>query len=395
MKIFSFTEAPGEPLSQTIGNGPTWAAFTQQTVQRNISEWKDYVAANFTLYVPDETLLVVNIFGNPGHCLNDLVFSIALDAWQRKLYTDSPAYPHFVSSWFTTLSAGFDEESWCMQFLQTTGIIDRNSALKQIAPITCFESLLVPYIGVHRFPIDWSDTNTINSLQRRHWNEHFSYQTFPSLENNVMKPNMYPVQALRALQERLWKGLQLESPPLQPPRHNDDDSNDTFIFLYNRQGHRRFWNQSYEFAAVLQRDYKAQVQVVGEQWDRYTFQDQMKAYNNQSHIIVVHGAHESNLMASRPQTKVIELMPFAVDPMPSKATKNDSLNDSDTQYYGQSGWFASFTRRLDVEHFTWGDDSTGGRKSFESSEIHFHLPRLLEFVVDRFELIPRSSIATR
>ena len=250
LKILSFTN-DSEPLKQIVGHGPSWAIFTQQTVRRNVSEWDDYIAQNTTLHIQDETLLAVNIFGNPGHCLNDLVFSIALDIWQRNLSSTSAAYPHFVSSWFTTLSPGFDEDSWCLQFLHTARIIDKTSALERIAPITCFDSLLVPNLGVHRFPIDWSDTNTIKSLERKHWRQHFGLQSFPPLENNVTVTNMYPVEALEGLQKRLWKGLQVEISPQQPILKSDE--NEVSIFLYNRQGRKRFWDQSYEFAAILQK----------------------------------------------------------------------------------------------------------------------------------------------
>ena len=133
---------------------------------------------------------------------------------------------------------------------------------------------------------------------------------------------------------------------------------------------------------------------MGKEWDSYAFESQMSTYHNQTHFIVVHGAHEANLLASKSHAKVIELMPFAVDPMPSMEVSAKNVSFKSTEYYGQSGWFASFTRRLDMDHFTWGDDTTGGKNPFDSREINFQLPGLIDFVADRFQLVRRSNNTT-
>jgi hypothetical protein len=52
-----------------------WASYTRQPTA--VSDFPD-VAAN-AKWISEETLFLINLFSNPGHCLNDLGFSLAME----------------------------------------------------------------------------------------------------------------------------------------------------------------------------------------------------------------------------------------------------------------------------------------------------------------------------
>ena len=113
MTIHSYTENENEPLISSAlhhTQGSKMIGFTQRTVPNHVSMWHN-VTDQYPL-VEEETLFTFEFFKNPGHCLNDLVHSIALDAWYRKFQGQKhdsflrPLYQNYVAGFAWGLGPG-------------------------------------------------------------------------------------------------------------------------------------------------------------------------------------------------------------------------------------------------------------------------------------------------
>ena len=70
----------------------------------NSSEWDTWTLRNngTVLLVEEETLFLLDMWGNPGHCINDIAFPVFLDSYENSV----DIYPIVQPSFFTVLISG-------------------------------------------------------------------------------------------------------------------------------------------------------------------------------------------------------------------------------------------------------------------------------------------------
>ena len=205
---------------------------------------------------------------NPGHCLHDVIFPIGLDRYQRNQDSASSTdgerpffYPGllYLPARGTQLTSRLHEKDWCRDMLNYSGLADARQALaieptllerKSDATI-CFRRLLLPRLGVLRFPIDNTDTETMRVIRNNPQQESF-------ILRDVDRPpftDSYPAAALNDLRKQALKGLNLISEPWPESDLNTGSTKDLAtrdttrrylrVFLYDRQeAPRRKWTNS-------------------------------------------------------------------------------------------------------------------------------------------------------
>ena len=390
-KLISFTEH-AEQLKTSVYNymQPSWSAWTTVTVGRSLSEW-DNMTQQYPLF-RNETLLTLEIWENPGHCLNDLAFSIALDVSHRHLHdngNNGPLYPQYVASFFKGLASSHGENnkvpSWCFSFLHDAGFLDTSKGpVFDDSPGLCFERLLVPLIAVHRFPIDWKDAKAIEDVYAA------NVQDLKGRKPSTGEGNLYPAEALVRLHDKVIQSKNFTSEPWPEVSSDEIQQEEVPIFLYTREGvRRRRWTNADEVKATLELNYRVKVQIIGAEWLTMSPQQQASLYNNNSRIISVHGAHLANLFYSRNKTRIVEIRCGRAKPEAKLSLlrpPNHSSRIQPSDWYGHLGWFSSATRRMGIEHFVFAEHSAA-----HQAVVSFNTTNslLIPFLVSRLKLEPR------
>ncbi|CAB9517285.1 expressed unknown protein [Seminavis robusta] len=366
---------------------PGWSIFTAVTVGHNLSEWETKTQ-QYPL-IRNETLFTLEIWANPGHCLNDLVYSIALDATQRQLHPDgnSPIYPNYLLSYFKGIGGGHGENNadpaWCHSFLRDAGFIDtQRGPVYDDAPGLCFERLLMPLIAVHRFPIDWKNPEARADVAASHGVD-------LGMKEYTGEGTMYPVEALAKLHERVMHFRNFTTTPWDDQPSGEED---VPVLLYTREGNpRRHWTNADEVKIALERDYRVRVHTVGADWKTLSPPEQAQLYHNFSRIIAVHGAHLANLFYCRNNTRIVELKCGRANPEAKLSLEEEppaNSTEPSSDWYGQRGWFTSATRRVGLEHFVFAEHSVP-HQSVNSFNATTSL--LVPFLASRLHLVPRGN----
>lgn len=387
--FFSYSSDGNSMKSGSIQymKNPAYFSWVVVTQGRTLDQWATDSAEAL---ITEETLLTVNIFRNPAHCLTDLTFSLALDVVSRGLNKPNdesqrlPFYPKYLYTVYggPGIINKYDPD-WCYEFMRVVGFIDPSRGLvyhpefDKADNTVCFRKLIVPRLGLHRFPIDWSDPSAAWSVTK-------SRRT----KGGDKSSGMYPIEGLQWLKDMVMKSTRLPSDSW----NKKDLPLDVPILLYDRKGSkRRVMSNSLAVKDLIEAEYHATVHLWGEQWNDilHNFTAQATLYNSYPMIVAVHGAHLANLMFARPGTKVVEVVCGRVVP-PANLTlvTKDQAKDSPLQWYGELGWFSSFSRRLSIEHFVFGEDSLRNN-SPESFEVN--TTRLVSFISSRFGLTRRRT----
>ena len=358
----------------------------------------DYYAVATTEggFLQEPTLFTLQLHHNPGHCLSDMMFSIAWDAYARNI--TSP-YDRYAYGQWNALRRSAYRPDWCFEMLRHAGYLrapdvdmvvpsGHNNAQNQV----CFETLYMPIFGLHRFPLDPSDTASVQAFRQVSVMEHF-------LTHNFTQPALqYPVGALERLRSSLCQSLDMPCSPWEDDATKPADAPPPVtILLYNRKGSpRRHWVNANAVQRRLEQHYHVQVTVVGEEWETMDPAQQLRLYNTHAYILTVHGAHEANLMAARPGTRVMEVQCMHPgDPRPNVALTEQPADDP-VGWYGPPSWFSAFSRRLGAEHFVYGEYegcTNGGLRRgpiHQSTEVRVEMDTFVPFVANRFGLTPRK-----
>jgi len=352
-----------------------WADWVTKTQGETLDAWeKD----SKELLIEEETLLMLDLFDNPAHCLTDQVFSVAVDILSRGLQRagkDNTFYPKFFRAQWTDLPNECPKKNWCCQFMNMLGIISTNPVPPppNLSPV-CFRRLIVPHHAAYRFPHE-----------------------DPFLLEAVEKVQRMALDATH-LQVDPWKRKEVAK--MAP------------ILLYDRRGTgRRIFQNSRRIKQLLETKYHANVVLVGKEWNNLTDQhnvtSQAIVYNSFPYIIAPHGAHLTNLLFSRKGTRVMELMcwiPGAPKPRGElflNLTRKEEANDEHDWYgepspFDDTRWFYSFSRKLAVEHFVYSEYDgcmEDGKLSAWNipAKITVDETRFVSFVASRFKLRPRNG----
>lgn len=410
-RIFSYSPT-GDPIAppwcETSGPIVPWARWFTCPEGRNLSSWYNHSSHGAKL-VAEDTVLVMALWNNPAHCLSDEAFSLALDVLSRRVHgtkddgidhpprvgpPSPPFYPRFLFAAWRDYYEDCPASHWCCNFLRSAGFIAQNgSAFRRTelptvdAPV-CFKRLIVPRVAAHRLPLDWSDDNSAVSLARDDGD-------FVLGKVHQKWPGMYPIEALRAMQERVFDSIRLRS-----DRWREDElPADVPILLYGRRGRdQRRMTNSAAVKRLLEAKFHAKVRLLGAKWDGYNFTKQAALYNMYPLIVSVHGASMANLFFARPGTKVVEVSCRSGEPAPNLTLGSKEEARTPVEWHGQSGWFSSFSRRLSVEHFVIGEniDCSSGENCVDNedygSPISFsaNATRLVSFIASRFGLRTRE-----
>jgi hypothetical protein len=122
-----------------------WAGWTKKTKGYPVDQW--YHDSSQSLHVPEETILLMDVWNNPGHCLNDETFSLAHDIFnatsgQHRI----PFYSRvFLVSTFHMIENWCNRMAYCCEFLQMLGLIDPKSIVKvkKATQLICFARLFL------------------------------------------------------------------------------------------------------------------------------------------------------------------------------------------------------------------------------------------------------------
>ena len=150
-------------------------------------------------------------------------------------------------------------QDWCRDMLNYSGLADARQALaiesilleRKSNTTLSFRRLLLPRLGVFRFPIDNTDTETMRVIRNNPQQESF-------ILRDVDRPpftDSYPAAALNDLRKQALKGLNLISEPWPESDLNTGSTKDLAtrdttrrylrVFLYDRQeAPRRKWTNS-------------------------------------------------------------------------------------------------------------------------------------------------------
>eukprot|EP00977_Amphora_coffeiformis_P000602 scaffold134_cov94-Amphora_coffeaeformis.AAC.8 len=387
------------------------------------AQWKVDTSVD-TMVVP-QALWTHVLYRNPGHCINDLAFTLALDRYQRSslLHNRSSSkssssshddyfysMPIVKANWHA-LAGPEHENTWCYQFLRTAGLVDHRwdavpsttnttKASTSNVSLLCFDQLYMPAMALYRFPVNESEFSPI-SRQRQHEELLRLDKDRRPASGDIHKP-AFPRQALWDLRTSVLQGLQLITDPWPLQQHEQqskEDHDDVDILFYNRAGtHRRIWSTAGAVREQLQHDYRVRVRLVQEEWNTFSFAQQLQLYHNYSYIVSVHGAHLANLMAARPGTRVVEILcrpkyqpsPLFINQTTIMVADTTTTNKDDNYYaewYGPLGWFSSWTRRMDIHHFIVAADP--GCQGLNDAQWATNVTRTVKYLASRFQLRPR------
>ena len=391
----------------------TWMALTKG---HNVSEWKEWLLNPNIKFVKEETLLVLDMWENPGHCLTDVAFSIFLDAYTNdndacaaSINRSSVDYPHFQPAFFTGLGPDKLQKShWCWHLMHQARLIDIDSfneymlnASNVPTQTVCYRRLLIPLPQVHRFPIDWTDPRAISDLLASQGvRPHLTMvkKHIPD-SNTVTHPciteALYPANALHRARQRIFRlfGDNITIASWMNKHTGNDTANkkDMPVLFYGRhKTGKRVWMNQATVQQVLERDYRVRVDIADSTWNSLTPAEQAQLYHNYARIVAPHGAHFANMIYCRNNTRVVEIVLAKVHPAANLTMMHgDDPSKPLSDWYGPHTWY-SFARRIGVHHFAFGEPNVPGgfhAKAFNISSID----NFVAFLASRLQLIRREK----
>ena len=395
-------------------------------------------AAVVVVVVNETTVLTMQLFRNPGHCLSDLIFNLAWDRYHRRRQSSSaaPFYPRFVyGTWqqVRTTMPSRNEVDWCFDFMEAANFIqyhnndnddndghndnksnhtNKSNQIRHTAAdgSVCFRELLVPLLGLVRFPWGSDDPTVRRVFQRLSVMKPFHMHTYDddddddddgnnNTSNTTTAEEEYPSQALHELRQSVAHTLGMTLDPW-PLTTNATTPTPPHILMYTRQGsRRRHWINAAQVKDALERQYGVSIDVVGTEWESLNTTAQLSLYNQYSHILTVHGAQQANLIMARPGTRIVEIQcvvpssdpqpDFDLPTMPSSSSYN-------LAWHGPPSWYSSFTRRLGMHHFLY-TETTGcilGNSNVGvhgASQIQVNVSQFVHFVATRWNLTTTTT----
>lgn len=290
-------------------NDKHWRWTTQTATTR---DWNEIVQTS--IIVKEETLLVLNLFGNPGHCWNDLAFSMAMHDEHR---TNTTVFPHFVYIHISRRTNGIvtphshamassctedaneqDRAGWsyCCRLMQSLGFIREGTII--VPPIVphnqtsvCFQNLIIPRYAQHRIPSTQAQLDGISRLRQR------MFDTMIPLLNSTPWQRTITGSSVPTI------FFQDRGDP-KPTRLNA-------TFVTNRPQRRML-----QLSKMIQDQLMATHHVLVHRIRKNFTQDhgaatfveqQAHLYNAQQYILEVHGASLANVFFTRPGTRVFEI----------------------------------------------------------------------------------------
>ena len=353
------------------------------TTNSNPSEWA--TMSTNTTWIKEETLLIINMFENPGHCINDLGFATAMELldnpqhglqYERFIYFDDfrgvstpncdEGDPLNVNR--TALMPGW---SYCCQLMQALGAI-RPESIVHTSPtetVTCFRKLVVPRLAQFRIPSAERELQAAQLMQQQMF-DHQSAATAGSSSSSVALLNRDP-----------WPS-------------NDDASNKYVptVFFNDRHGAKR--RQLVDSEAIqerLQSLYHVNVELVRD-WNKWTgnLPEQARIFNEQQYILQVHGGSNANIFFSRPGTKVYEIQ-CKVPPINKTIETKPSVDENNWK------WFSSFAQNISLDYFQHLEhdgcllDNGLLDKGYSPKFVKVDVPSLVESVAKHFQLQKKTK----
>jgi hypothetical protein len=382
--IFSYN-ANGTSMNSNYAlnmNEAEWAKWTVETTGRTLDQWIEDSKGG--VLVEEETLLFMDLWKNPAHCLTDNAFSLAVDMLDRgQQDTTTPLYKQYLHAgyWRFHQSCPATEDSeqwWCCAFMEKTGLLDvanglvkRPSGRGAFGDPMCFRKLIVPRLTAYRYPLGQKVRDSVLQLQKR---------AFAGLPSTLTK--------------KPWDEKALPE--------------DVPILLYDRRGAgRRVLVNSEELTQKLEERYHVKIHLWGEKYNELTFTMQAMLFNKFPRVIAPHGAHLTNLFFSRPGSKTMEIA--CPDDASLKYPKPPNYNltslhqakGNKLEWYGDARffghrWFAGFARGIFIEHFVY-EEFEGCKEDgrflldYSPKNVTLDVEAFIPFVETRFGLKPRDG----
>lgn len=350
-------------------------------------------ASRASVHLAAPTVVAFDIFGNPGHCLSDLMWSVSLDRYQRN-FSQSRSYPYYVFGDREYLDPTVDyRDNWCLQFLQATRWFGTRvtQASTNERRLVCFDELWVPSFSLFRFPL----YNEAQVRSLRHYP--FMWKNFRTHDFNSKWNWQYPIPALERVRTAVAQSLDLSMEPWPTPVTTTASHDSISISFLDRlgRGRRQWMNADAVRDRLLQRFPHVHVDLVHDAaWGNLTFLQQAKLLHDASHVVMVHAGAEANLIFCRPGTRVVELACLRkVSPSTLSNTTEPPVDPNDTEaWQGPTGWYSSFTRPLGLQHFVLSDAliCTGGApgaRLHDSGEVVADVNMTVRFLASRFGLL--------
>ena len=375
------------PLSQ-------WHRQIRHILKREAQQNHSHSNTHYIRNTP--VLLTVDIFQNPGHCLADLVWSLALDRYERTRGVDENSLPFQYPAYIFGNRDGFHDgndgdllsSSWCHNLIQATQWMGPRLTIAT-DPLVCFDELWIPSFGLFRFPL--STLEQVSSLRQYTflW-RHFKTHNF----NRTAWNWTYPTEALESVRTSIANSLGLTT-----TSWNDTSQTQStmirHVLILDRLGNpRRQWKNAAAVAKTLQQKSLTPIEIrlVHEpEWQQLSFTQQIQLVHNYSHIITVHAGAQANFIACRPGTRIVELA--CLNPGDRQANSSLSVHrdENNVEWQGPVGWYSSFTRRLGMRHFILSDTLTctggaPGARRHDAAEIVANVDRTVQFLKSRLGL---------
>jgi hypothetical protein len=328
-----------------------------RTIDHPVSEW--YNNHSSQVLVMEPTLMIQSIAaGNPAHCVNDLLVSLA-----TSYGIDIPDQHVVVEEWKTIVDRYPPKHYWCSQALELSGFKAKQTvaAPRDTTSPLCFKKLYVP--------------------------------RFVSLRQI---PHADSAQALRDLRTRLLQALNLSNEPWKPSK--TPESHRASILLYSRQGSsRKILSNAHQIKNRVESLYHANVTLIGKEWGALNFTEQAALYNSFSYFIAPHGAHFANLIFSRPGTKVMELICSIGENNVAPNALGVTVGNPDLWYNtkstkGHQDWFVHNSPALGhLEHFHFMEQDgcrlkDGKLKAVPPPQLVLNVTKFVPFMALRFGL---------
>jgi len=363
--------------------------------QYSLEQWYED-SANGKRVFEGETVWTMEIYNNPGHCLSDMMLPLVLDQFHRSTNSDKqkvPFYDYFLMGRPKRFWDSVADENWCFTMMRAAGLLKHVSkGLVSMEDSTkCFRRLYVPHVAGFRYPLNENeDPDQRNAFQK--------IATVTAFKKKIAIN--YPRAALQQLRSNIAQFFNLTIEPW-PERSNDAQSETNILLHVRGKKQRRQLFNSEELKHSLEQQYHANVTLLSDAWKPLSIADQLKMYNSYQYIITVHGAHLSNAIVARPNTKLIELFcSIPADALPDPLLTERNASTAYEDWYGFSalgGWFATPFRRMGYEYFEAGQKKcTNEHKNFmvdkykRGWDMYADLNTTLPLIRNRFGLKPRK-----
>jgi hypothetical protein len=346
----------------------------------------------------EATLLFLNLFGNPAHCMNDMAFSFAMELSELK---HIPHYTRFVlfekpvgpNSWL----APSCQNVYCCHLMELFGILKATSIVytngstdtADTGALTsdsgalisdnpdqpksmCFSKLIVPHYANHRIPFYTRQKKAVRMLQQYAF-RHLAWSNLTSepwpresnssdITNHVVPKTIWLKDRAGSGRRRLTNSKALQQ-ALEEQYHVHIVADD--LLTFKELNEQKEQDKGYSTAGIL-------VQAV--------------RYNSHRYIIEVHGASMAHLFFGRPNTHVLEIQ-CATPPFPPDYFTFKKLNNSQ--------WFSSYVGDLGMHYYTHREhegclENGALRLDYSPAKLTVDVPSMVQTVAQQFGLVPQN-----